>query len=364
MENGNVYNFAAGPAMLPKDVLLQIQDDIRHYKQTNMSILELGHRSETFEAILQKVKSEMRQLLNIPKNYDILFTQGGASLQFSMIPMNLMHHQQADYILTGLFSELAYQEAKRYGNVNIAGSSKECAYCKIPDEDTLHFSKDSDYVYLCWNNTVYGSMWHDVPNVNGKAIVADMTSCLFTQQMDVEKFGLLFAGTQKNLGIAGLCVVIMREDLIKKPTICTPMSMRYDTLKNTNSMYQTPPIFAIYVLEKMLTWIKHQGGVKELEKRNIEKSSLLYACLDNSSFYQTKIVPKDRSFVNVTFFTPSSYLDAVFVQEAKQCGLLQLQGHRHVKGIRVSLYNAMPIEGVQALLAFMLDFEYRYKSYV
>ncbi len=364
MKKDMIYNFAAGPAMLPKEVLIQIQQDIQQYKISQTSILELGHRTIEFENILSNVKSQLKTLLSIPDTYEILFTQGGASLQFAIIPMNLMHNKQADYILTGLFSELAYEEAKLYGTIRVAGSTKDMQYCQIPTQQMLDISKDSSYVYMCWNNTVYGSMWHTVPDTKGIPIVADMTSCLLTQQIDVEKFGVIFAGTQKNLGIAGLCVVIIRKDLITSTRTSIPTLMRYDVLSKANSMYQTPPIFAIYVVDKVLEWMKQQGGIQVLENQNKEKSSLLYNYLDQSEFYETKINPTDRSIVNVTFYTPNEQLDAKFIQEAKQNGLFNVQGHKHVKGIRVSLYNAMPIEGVKALLSFMIAFESRYKSFV
>lgn len=364
MKKEIIYNFAAGPAMLPKEVLTQVQSDIQQYKLSQTSILELGHRTIQFEDILKHAKLQLKTLLQIPDTYEILFTQGGASLQFAMIPMNLIHNKQADYVLTGLFSELAYDEAKRYGNIHIAGSTKHMQYCRIPTQDMLCISKDSSYVYVCWNNTVYGSMWHYVPDTNHIPLVADMTSCLLTQQIDVEKFGLIFAGTQKNLGIAGLCVIIIRKDLITFPISNIPTLLRYDVLSRANSMYQTPPIFAIYVMDKVLEWMKQQGGIQVLEKQNKEKSSLLYRYLDQSMFYQTKIHVLDRSIVNVTFYTPNEQLDKQFIEEAKQNGLYNVQGHKKVKGIRISLYNAMPLEGVKALVVFMRIFEERYKSFV
>lgn len=362
MKNKSIYNFAAGPAMLPKTVLTQIQQDIQQYANTKTSVLELGHRTQAFASILSNVKEKLKTLLNIPDTHEVLFTQGGASLQFSMIPMNLMYYKKADYIITGLFSDLAYQEARLFGNVRIAGSSKEQGYGYIPKQ--LKFSKDSDYVYVCWNNTVYGSMWHTLPDTKGIPIVADMTSCLLTQQIDVEKFGLIFAGAQKNLGIAGLCIIIIRKDLIRKPSMCVPTLMRYDILCKTDSMYQTPPIFAIYVMDKVLEWMQQQGGVQELEKQNIKKSMMLYQYLDQSSFYKTKIHANDRSIVNVTFYTPNEQLDTLFIQEAKQYGLYHVQGHKQVKGIRISLYNAMPMKGVETLLRFMEEFENRNQSFV
>ena len=361
MAEKRIYNFAAGPSMLPLEVLEKAQAQMLNYEGSGMSVMEMSHRSKVYDAIIQKTIERLRSILNIPDNYKVLLLQGGATSQFAAIPLNLLQKGKADYILTGHFASKASDEAAKYGDIHIAASSKEDNYSYIPSQDQLDLREDADYVYLCANNTIYGTEWKYVPETNGVPIVADMSSNILSKPIDVSKFGLIFAGAQKNMGCAGLTVVIVREDLIGNADPKTPVMMNYAPLADKNSMYNTPPTYAIYILGLVLEWIENLGGLEVLQKKNQAKAKLLYDYLDSSDFYQTSVRKEDRSLMNVTFRSPSPELDALFAKESMEQGMSNLKGHRAVKGMRASIYNAMPIEGVETLIAFMKKFEEEHK---
>lgn len=361
MAEQRIYNFSAGPSQLPLEVLKKAQEQMLNYEGSGMSVMEMSHRSKVYDDLFQSIKAKLRVLMSIPETYEILFLQGGATSQFSMIPLNLMQKGKADYILSGYFADNAYKEACRYGDARIAASTKEEGYCRIPRQEELRLDKDADYVYLCANNTIYGTEWKYVPDTNGVAIVADMSSNILSRVIDVNEYGMIFAGAQKNMGCAGLTVVILRKELIREPMACTPQMMQYRQLAAKDSMLNTPPTYAIYILGLVLDWIEAQGGIGEIEKRNQQKAALLYEYLDNSSFYSTRVRKEDRSLMNITFYSPSEELDALFAKQSAAAGFSNLKGHRAVKGMRASIYNAMPIEGVQALISFMKEFEESYK---
>ncbi len=351
-----VYNFSAGPSMLPEPVLKKAAEEMLDYKGAGMSVMEMSHRSKVYQSIVEQAEALLRKLMNIPDNYEVLFLQGGASMQFGMVPMNLMtKNRKADYINTGNFSEKAIADAKLFGTVNIAASSKEANFAYIPE--TFNFSKDADYVHITTNNTIEGTRYVTLPDTGDVPLVADMSSNILSEEYDVSKFGLIYAGAQKNIGPAGLTVVIIRRDLIGKHFENTPAMLRYDLHAKEKSLYNTPPCYSIYVAGLVFQWIEEQGGVKALEKINVEKAKILYDVLDDSDFYRTTVEKKYRSRMNVTFRTPSKELDEKFVAEAAKEGLLSLKGHRSVGGIRASIYNAMPVEGVQKLADFMKRFE-------
>jgi len=353
-----VYNFSSGPAILPLEVLKQIQEELLDFNNSGMSILEISHRSKTYDAVIKETEKDLREIMNIDSNYKILFLQGGASRQFSDIPLNLAKNGIFAYITTGQFSEKAYKEAKKYGKAYEIASSKDKDYSYIPDCSNLDIPYNADYVYICDNNTIYGSKFHTLPNTKGKPLVADVSSCFLSEEIDIENYGLVYAGAQKNAGIAGLTVVIIREDLIQDilPISVATMS-HYKIQVDNESLYNTPPTFSIYVFGKVLKWIKSVGGLKEIQKRNVEKAKLLYDYLDKSKLFIPLIRKDSRSMMNVTFKTTSDELDTLFCMEAKKEGLVDLKGHRSVGGIRASIYNAMPIEGVKKLVEFMKKFE-------
>lgn len=361
MAENRIYNFAAGPSMLPLEVLQKAQAQMLNYEGSGMSVMEMSHRSKVYDAIIQKTIERLRSILNIPDNYKVLLLQGGATSQFAAIPLNLLQKGKADYIVTGHFANKAKEEAEKYGDIHVAASSKEANYAYIPKQDDLDLTADADYVYLCANNTIYGTEWKYVPETNGVPIVADMSSDILSKPIDVSKFGLIFAGAQKNMGCAGLTVVIVREDLIGHANPLTPVMMNYAPLADKNSMYNTPPTYAIYILGLVLEWIENQGGLEAMQKRNEKKAKLLYDYLDSSDFYQTGVNKEDRSLMNVTFRSPNADLDALFASESMAAGMSNLKGHRAVKGMRASIYNAMPYEGVEALVAFMKKFEEEHK---
>ena len=353
-----VYNFSAGPAVLPEEVLKEAQEEMLDYRGCGMSVMEMSHRSSVFQQIIDEAESDLRQLMNIPKEYKVLFLQGGASLQFAMIPMNLMKNRVADYIVTGQWAKKAYQEAQKYGKANKIASSEDQTFSYIPDCSDLPVSPDADYVYICENNTIYGTKFKVLPNTNGKLLVSDVSSCFLSEPVDVSRYGILYGGVQKNIGPAGMVIAIVREDLITEDVLPgTPTMMMYKTHADAGSMYNTPNCWSIYMCGKVFQWLKRMGGLSVMKERNEEKAKILYDFLDSSKMFRGTVVPKDRSLMNVPFVTGDSELDAKFVKEAKAAGFENLKGHRTVGGMRASIYNAMPKEGVEALVAFMKEFE-------
>ena len=355
-----VYNFSAGPAVLPEEVLKEAADEMMDYRGCVMSVMEMSHRSKMFETIINEAEADLRDLMGIPDNYRVLFLQGGASQQFAMVPMNLMKNRVGDYIITGQWAKKAYQEAQLYGKANAVASSADKTFSYIPDVSDLPISEDADYVYICENNTIYGTKYKTLPNTKGKTLVADISSCFLSEPVDVEKYGLLFGGAQKNVGPAGVVITIIREDLITEDVLPgTPTMLRYKTHADAASLYNTPPAYGIYICGKVFKWLKNRGGLEAMKEYNEKKAKLLYDFLDNSRMFKGTVEKKDRSLMNVPFVTGDADLDALFVKEAKAAGLENLKGHRSVGGMRASIYNAMPMEGVEALVAFMKDFEAR-----
>lgn len=355
---GRIYNFSAGPAILPEEVLKEAADEMLDYKGTGMSVMEMSHRSKVYEDIIQEAEKDLRELMNIPDNYKVLFLQGGASLQFAMIPMNLMKNKVADFIITGQWAKKAYQEAKIYGTANAIASSADKTFSYIPDCSDLPISENADYVYICENNTIYGTKFKKLPYTKGKPLVADVSSCILSEPVDVTKYGVLFAGAQKNIGPAGVVIVIIREDLITEDTLPdTPTMMKYKIHADERSLYNTPPCYGIYICGKVFKWVKNKGGLEAMKAYNEKKAKLLYDYLDNSRLFTGTVVKEDRSLMNVPFITGNEELDAKFVKEAKAAGFENLKGHRTVGGMRASIYNAMPIEGVEKLVEFMEKFE-------
>lgn len=357
MAENRIFNFSAGPSMLPTEVLEKASSQMLNYEGSGMSVMEMSHRSKTYDQIITKTQERMRSILNIPDNYKVLFLQGGATSQFSMVPLNLLEHGKADYIVTGYFAKKAFQEAKKFGDIRLAGSSEDKDYTYIPNQEQLDLDKDADYVYLCTNNTIYGSEWKYTPDTKGKTLVADMSSDILSQPINVADYGVIFAGAQKNMGCAGLSVVIIRDDLIGNAKENTPVMMDYKPLADADSMYNTPPTYAIYILGLVLEWIENLGGLEVMKERNMKKANLLYDYLDQSDFYTSGVRKEDRSIMNVTFKTPNADLDAKFAKESAARGMSNLKGHRAVGGMRASIYNAMPLEGIEALIAFMKEFE-------
>ncbi len=353
-----VYNFSAGPAVLPEEVLKEVAAEMLDCNGTGMSVLEMSHRSPAFQAIIDEAEKDLRELMNIPDNYKVLFLQGGASLQFAMIPMNLMKNKVADYIVTGQWAKKAYQEACKYGKANKIATSEDETFTYIPDCSDLPISEDADYVYICENNTIYGTKFKTLPNTKGKLLVADVSSCFLSEPVDVSKYGIIYGGVQKNVGPAGMVIAIVREDLITDDVLPgTPTMMKYKTHADNGSMYNTPNCFNIYVCGKVFKWLKNMGGLEVMKQRNEEKAKILYDFLDESKLFKGTVRKEDRSLMNVPFVTGDQELDAKFVKEAKAAGFENLKGHRTVGGMRASIYNAMPIEGVKALVEFMKKFE-------
>ena len=353
-----VYNFSAGPAVLPESVLKSAAEEMLDYKGCGMSVMEMSHRSKAFEEIIKTAESDLRELMHIPDNYKVLFLQGGASQQFAMIPMNLMKNKVADYIVTGQWAKKAYQEAAKYGKVNKIASSEDQTFSYIPDCSDLPISENADYVYICENNTIYGTKFKELPNTKGKTLVADVSSCFLSEPVDVSKYGIIYGGVQKNIGPAGVVIVIIREDLITEDVLPgTPTMLTYKTHADADSLYNTPPAYGIYICGKVFQWLKEMGGLEAMKERNERKAKILYDFLDQSKLFKGTVEKKDRSLMNVPFVTGSDELDAKFVKEAKAAGLENLKGHRSVGGMRASIYNAMPEEGVQALVDFMKKFE-------
>lgn len=355
---GRVYNFSAGPAVLPEDVLKEAAEEMLDYKGTGMSVMEMSHRSKAFEEIINGAEADLRELMNIPDNYKVLFLQGGASQQFAMIPMNLMKNRVADYIITGQWAKKAASEAEKYGKVNRIASSADKTFSYIPDCSDLPIDEDADYVYICENNTIYGTKYKTLPNTKGKTLVADVSSCFLSEPVDVSKYGVIYGGVQKNIGPAGVVIVIIREDLIPDEVDeKVPTMLQYKIHADAQSLYNTPPAYGIYICGKVFKWIKKMGGLKEMQKRNIEKAKVLYDFLDSSKLFKGTVRKEDRSLMNVPFVTGDKDLDAKFVAEAKAAGFENLKGHRTVGGMRASIYNAMPKEGVEKLVEFMKKFE-------
>lgn len=354
-----IFNFSAGPSMLPEEVLRQAADEMLDYKGSGMSVMEMSHRSKVYDEIIKNTEVMFRKVMGIPDNYKVLFLQGGATLQFAMVPMNLLaKNGRADYVLTGNFSTKAYEEAQKFGKpIRIAGSTKEEKFARIPKQGELDLDSGADYVHICENNTIYGSKWKYVPDTGNVPLVSDMSSCILSEPVDVSKYGLIYAGAQKNIAPAGLTLVIVRDDLLADPLPGTPTMMNYGIMAKNDSMYNTPPTYPIYVSMLVLEWIEKLGGLTAMQKRNQEKADLLYNYLDSTSFYTTGIVPEDRSIMNVTFKTNSEELDALFAKESAAAGMSNLKGHRAVGGMRASIYNAMPKAGVETLISFMKEFE-------
>ncbi len=357
MFENRVYNFSAGPSMLPESVLCRARDEMLNYEGSGMSVMEMSHRGKVYDEIIKSCEAKLRKLLNIPNNYKVLFLQGGASLQFASVPMNLLKTGKADYIVTGQFSGKAAKEAKKYGTPNVVSDLKEEVYKRIPKQEELKLSPDADYVHICVNNTIFGTHWNYVLDTGDVPLVADMSSCILSEEIDVTKYGLIYAGAQKNMAPAGLTVVIVREDLIGNAREDIPTVMDYKIMADNDSMYNTPSTYPIYVCGLVLDWIESIGGIAELEKINRKKAAILYDYLDESKMFIPHADRDSRSLMNVTFRTGNEELDAKFVKEATAAGFLSLKGHRSVGGMRASIYNAMPVEGVEKLVAFMREFE-------
>ena len=353
-----VYNFSAGPSMLPESVLQKAAEQMVNYEGCGMSVMEMSHRSKDYEAIIKGCEALVRELMNVPDNYKVLFLQGGASSQFTMIPMNIGNkNKKCDMVITGQWAKKAAQEAKRYITVNEVASSADKTFSYIPKLDKSTFSKDADYFYICMNNTIYGTKYNELPDTGDVPLIADISSMVMSEELDVSKFGMLYAGAQKNLGPAGVTLCIIREDLIGNQMEQTPVMFNYQIHVDNGSMYNTPPTYGIYIMKLVLEWIKEQGGIKAVQKVNEAKAKLLYDFLDSSSLFRGTVVPEDRSLMNIPFVTGNEELDAKFVKEAKEAGFVNLKGHRTVGGMRASIYNAMPMEGVEKLVAFMKKFE-------
>ena len=353
-----VYNFSAGPAVLPEEVLQEAADEMLDYRGCGMSVMEMSHRSKVFETIIQEAEADLRELMNIPDNYKVLFLQGGAHQQFAMVPMNLMKNKKAAYIVTGQWAKKAFNEAKIYGEAIKVASSEDKTFSYIPDCSDLDIPDDVDYVYICENNTIYGTKFKTLPNTKGHTLVADVSSCFLSEPVDVTKYGIIYGGVQKNVGPAGVVIVIIREDLITEDTLpYTPTMLKYKTHADANSLYNTPPAYGIYICGKVFKWLKKRDGLSAMKEYNEKKAKILYDFLDESKMFKGTVVKEDRSLMNVPFVTGNEELDAKFIKEAKEAGFENLKGHRTVGGMRASIYNAMPIEGVEKLVEFMKDFE-------
>ena len=353
-----VYNFSAGPSMLPESVLNRAADEMLDYQGTGESVMEMSHRSKEYDAIIKAAEAELREIMDIPDNYKVLFLQGGASTQFAAIPLNFMNgSNKADIIISGQWSNKAYQEAKRYGDVKVIASSKEQNFSCVPEFNKADFRPDADYFYICLNETVHGNIMRELPDTGDVPLIADISSCILSEPIDVKKFGMLFAGAQKNVAPAGLTICIIREDLLGKARENTPTMLNYTTMAEKESLYNTPPCYNIYICKLVLDWIKNLGGLEAMAKRNYAKAKILYDFLDESKMFKGTVVKKDRSIMNVPFVTDSDELNAEFVKACTENGFINIKGHRSVGGMRASIYNAMPIEGVEKLVAFMKEFE-------
>lgn len=353
-----IYNFSAGPSMLPEEVLQTAAAELLEYGETGQSVMEMSHRSKEYQAIIDAAEKDLRDIMNIPDHYKVLFLQGGASTQFAMVPMNLMTGSgKADYIITGQWAKKAYKEAARYGKARAIASSEDKTFSYIPEVTPDMIDPEADYVHICMNNTIYGTKWQTLPETGNVPLVADISSCILSEPIDVSKFGVLYAGAQKNVAPAGLTIVIIREDLIGKAMDITPTMLNYQTHADNGSMFNTPPCYAIYMAGLVFKWIKKLGGLSEMQKINEKKAKMLYEFLDSSALFKGTVVPAARSLMNVPFVTGDADLDAKFVSESKKAGFVNLKGHRSVGGMRASIYNAMPVEGVEKLIEFMKNFE-------
>ncbi|HIT45654.1 MAG TPA: 3-phosphoserine/phosphohydroxythreonine transaminase [Candidatus Aphodovivens excrementavium] len=361
---GRVYNFSAGPAVLPEDVLRQAATDMLDYQGCGMSVMEMSHRSKEFGRIIEEAEADLRSLAGIPDTYKVLFLQGGASSQFAAVPLNLMKPKadgatgRADYIITGSWGKKAWKEAQLYGDAHVAASTEQEGYTRVPKQDELSLSPDADYVYICENETIYGVKFPELPDTGSVPLVADVSSCFLSEPFDIEKYGVMYGGVQKNIGPAGTVIAIIREDLIRDDVVpgC-PTMLKWKTQADANSLYNTPPTWGIYICGLVFKWIIAQGGLSELQTRNRRKAALLYDYLDQSSLFKATVAKEDRSIMNVPFVTGDADLDAKFVSQAKEAGIVNIKGHRSVGGMRASIYNAMPEEGVRALISFMEKFE-------
>ncbi len=353
-----VYNFSAGPAVLPEEVLKEAAEEMLDYKGSGQSVMEMSHRSKVYDGIIKEAEADLREIMNIPDNYKVLFLQGGASQFFAEIPMNMMKNKKAAYIITGQWAKKAWQEAKIYGDAVAVASSEDKTYSYIPDCSDLDIPEDADYVYICENNTIYGTKYKELPNTKGKTLVADVSSCFLSEPVDVTKYGVIYGGVQKNVGPAGVVIAIIREDLITDDVLPgTPTMLKWKTQADNDSLYNTPPCYAIYICGKVFKWIKKMGGLTAMKEHNEKKAKILYDFLDESKMFKGTVEKKDRSLMNVPFVTGDKDLDAKFVEEATKAGFVNLKGHRTVGGMRASIYNAMPIEGVEKLVEFMRNFE-------
>ena len=353
-----VYNFSAGPAVLPEAVLKEAAAEMLDYGGTGMGVMEMSHRSKAYQNILDTAESDLRALMGIPENYKVLFLQGGASQQFAMVPMNLMKNKVADYIVTGVWAKKAWQEAAMYGQANVVASSADKNFSYIPDCSDLPISENADYVYICENNTIYGTKFKTLPNTKGKDLVADVSSCFLSEPVDVSKYAMIYGGVQKNIGPAGVVIAIIREDLITEDVLPgTPTMLRYKIHADAGSLYNTPPAYGIYICGKVFKWLQQLGGLEAMQAINQKKAAILYDFLDNSKLFQGTVEPASRSLMNVPFITGDKDMDAKFVKAAEAAGFMNLKGHRLVGGMRASIYNAMPMEGVTALVDFMAAFE-------
>ncbi|MCL2061953.1 MAG: 3-phosphoserine/phosphohydroxythreonine transaminase [Firmicutes bacterium] len=352
-----VYNFSAGPSMLPLPVLEKVQKDFLSYGGTGMSVTEMSHRSKPYEAINAEAESLLRKLMGISEEYDVIFIQGGASTQFEAIPLNLCAHKKADYVVTGVFSEKAFKEAGKFTDAKIAASSKDKSFTYIPRLEKSMFRADADYVHICYNNTIIGTRFRAAPDTGAVPLIADMSSMILSEEVDVSKFSVIYAGAQKNIAPAGVTIVIVKKGLANAPSPLCPTMLKWQTQINEKSLYNTPPAFSTYMAMEVFKWLDGLGGVKAVQKMNEEKANLLYDFIDNSAFYQNKVEKEFRSIMNVPFVSPSEELDNQFVSEAAKLGLIALKGHRLVGGMRASIYNAMPKEGIKALIEFMKKFE-------
>ena len=353
-----VYNFSAGPAVLPEEVLKQAADEMMDYRGSGMSVMEMSHRSKVYDDIIKTAEQDLRDLMGIPDNYKVLFLQGGASQQFAAVPMNLMKNKKAGYVITGQWAKKAYQEAQMYGEAVELASSADKTFSYIPDVSDLPITDDMDYVYICENNTIYGTKYKTLPNTKGKDLVADVSSCFLSEPVDVTKYGVIYGGVQKNVGPAGVVISIIREDLIRDDVLAgTPTMLKWKTQADNDSLYNTPPCYGIYICGLVFGWIKRMGGLAGMKAHNERKAAVLYEFLDKSDLFKGTVVKEDRSLMNVPFITGDEELDKKFVAEATAAGFVNLKGHRTVGGMRASIYNAMPMEGVEKLVEFMADFE-------
>ncbi len=353
-----VYNFSAGPSMLPEEVLKKAAAEMLDYEGSGQSVMEMSHRSKVYESIIKGAESLLRELMNIPENYKVLFLQGGASTQFAAIPLNFMNGSgKADFIITGQWAKKAFSEAQKYGDCVAVASSADKTFSYIPKTTKDDFRKDADYVYICLNNTIYGTIHHQLPDTGDIPLIADISSCFLSEPLDVTKFGMVYGGAQKNVAPAGLTICIIREDLLGKARDITPTMLNYQIHADNASLYNTPPCYTIYICKLVLEWIKSIGGLEAMAERNRKKAKILYDFLDNSNMFKGTVVPEDRSLMNVPFVTDSEELNAKFIKEATEAGFVNLKGHRTVGGMRASIYNAMPVEGVEKLVQFMADFE-------